>query len=597
MRKTSFGIITKFIVLMIPLLIIIVGLTGYLSHKNMTDVFAKSQLDEIKKIVALGGGIISGDLINQVEKESDYNSDAYREAYSQVESLRNSYGPDGVVIRIIRRKGNITELVLTDSKSNMIGKNYDLWQEMNEAINSDQVTGRSITDQYGRLIVAGFAPVKNKDNNIAGLLMIQRDISATTPSLLESVKWPAISGGIFLFLSILILLIELKKLSNGIDLTESLLVKLKGGKALHKIDEHKGYLSEFIPLLKKFESGIDGEKESVEERDKVQKQIKELLKIVSAAADGDFTVNAAVTADTLGALSDSFNLMISDLSELIRDVKKASDQVASSTEGILKNTEIMANGAADQASQTENMSIVAKEMAALVNETNMSAQRAAEAARNTKEVAENGGEIVKKSIEGMHRIRESVREASRKVRLLGENSTRIGEITDFISDIANRTNLLALNASIEAARAGEAGRGFTVVADEIRNLAERSSKAAEEISKLIDDIQTGTSESMRAMENGTEEVADGTKLVDSAGVVLKEILGSVEISTTSAVEISNATQNQTKSSQDIVASLMHVAGIAKETAESAKQSKESASKLEFLSKTLNQAVEKFRLAE
>ena len=236
-------------------------------------------------------------------------------------------------------------------------------------------------------------------------------------------------------------------------------------------------------------------------------------------------------------------------------------------------------------------------MAATANNTYESAKRAAESAMLSKEKGESGGETVKKSIEGMQRIRETVLETSRRVKLLDENSVKVGEITNFISDIANRTNLLALNATIEAARAGDAGRGFTVVADEIRNLAERSKRAASDISKLIDDIQYGTSEAIMAMEQGNREVADGTKMVDQAGTALKEILAAVNISATSVEEINNAAQNQLKSNENIAIVMEKIAKIAQETADGAKKSENEIVKLEEMSKSLDNAVSKFKLSQ
>ena len=197
----------------------------------------------------------------------------------------------------------------------------------------------------------------------------------------------------------------------------------------------------------------------------------------------------------------------------------------------------------------------------------------------------------------MHRIRETVLETSRRVKLLDEYSVKVGEITDFISDISNRTNLLALNATIEAARAGEAGRGFTVVADEIRNLAERSKRAASDISKVVEDIQYGTSEAIMAMDQGNREVAEGTKMVDNAGTALKEILVAVNVSATSVEEITNAAQNQLKSNENIAIVMEKIASIAQATAKGAKKSESEIVKLEQLSKSLDDAVSKFKLSQ
>jgi twitching motility protein PilJ len=417
------------------------------------------------------------------------------------------------------------------------------------------------------------------------------------PSAIPAYAPPVILGILIVLLAGIIQSLMMRSLRKGVDHTRHNIERLRNGESVMTPEDPSIGLLELLPALKSLETSIKLTKDSESDRDKIQKQIREFLKIVTNAAEGDFTVSAAVTADTLGALADSFNLMISDLSELIRDVKRAAEQVSKSTLGILKNFDAMEQGSVNQALQTEAISNLAKDMVELINNSNQSAQRSADAARQAKEVAEKGSGNVKKSISGMVNIRESVREASRQVRILGENSKRIGEITDFISEIASRTNLLALNASIEAARAGDAGRGFTVVADEVRNLAERASASAEEISKLIDDIQSGISKTIKAMENGTYEVSEGARLVDAAGEVLRDILGSVEISALSASEISSAMQEQTKFSKDIAANLEHIAVIAKNTAEGARQSKESATQLEFLSKNLNQAVEKFRLSK
>jgi methyl-accepting chemotaxis protein len=235
-------------------------------------------------------------------------------------------------------------------------------------------------------------------------------------------------------------------------------------------------------------------------------------------------------------------------------------------------------------------------VAVISGNTNNSALRAADSARVTREVAERSGQIMKQSIEGMERIKDTVLETSKRVRSLGDSSERIGEITGFIREIANRTNLLALNATIEATRAGSAGKGFSIVADEIRDLAERSSRAAGEITQLIDDIQNGTAEAVMAMEIGEQEVTEGTKMVDAARSALKEILNAVNISTTSAGEISRATKNQLQSTQDIVAIMDKILTISRETAEGAKKTENEVVHLESLSKSLNSTVSKFKLS-
>ena len=595
MKETSGRIFKQFAIPAFILFLSVAILYGYFMHgKNVQQVEENQKALSVVSALNISNSI-DPDAVEALQKADANTAPLKKELKNKLAVLRSALKLQTGSLKILVKKGSMTEIVLNDAPGAEKGESYDYWKEMNPVFNNGKSASLLIKrgDKY---IAAGLAPIKGRNGHVVFLALAEVEYSDKMPSLAIDLLIPLGVSLLLYFIALLIIFISLKKLSAGIESVLNNLKRLKSKSSILKSEGDES-LNELFPALQELESSIKDNQESDEKRDKIQKQIKEFLRIVNSAADGDFTVSAEVTADTFGALADSFNLMISDLSGLIRETKKAAEQVSSSTEDILGNTERMAKGAAEQALQTETISKFAKDMADRVEDTNQSAQKAAQAARSAKEVAEQGSDMVKKSIAGMQNVRNSVREASRQVRILGENSTRVGEITDFISEIANRTNLLALNASIEAARAGEAGRGFTVVADEIRNLAERSSHSAEEISKLVDDIQNVISKTMEAMEKGTSQVADGTKLVDSAGEVLREIVGRVEISTNSSEEISNATEEQTRFSQEIVSSMEHISGIARETAEGADKSKEAANKLEFLSKELNQTVAKFKLAE
>jgi methyl-accepting chemotaxis protein len=197
----------------------------------------------------------------------------------------------------------------------------------------------------------------------------------------------------------------------------------------------------------------------------------------------------------------------------------------------------------------------------------------------------------------MHKIRNIVQDAARQVEILGQNSQEIGEILELISEIANRTNLLGLNATIEAARASESSRGFGVVAEEVRSLAERSAQAAKDIAILVENIQSGTSEAVKAMKIGTTEVDKETLKVDEAGSALKQILDMAQNSDQLINEISGSFQQQTNTSANIAAKMQKIAEIAQETSERAQTSKDLSEKMADLSARLNVAVSKFRLAD
>ena len=443
---------------------------------------------------------------------------------------------------------------------------------------------------------SAFAPVLNAEHKTIAVLrldMPEQQIFAGVPGF-----WGSFLKNMFfmLLLSLVLSFLLSRMVTRPVHQFVSFVNKVSEGnyhlRYKYRTNDELDKIGEALNVMLE---RLEGLIESEADRDRLQQQITSLLRIVSAAADGDFRVKAEVTADTLGALADSFNLMISELSSLIRDVQKASEQISRSTNEILKSSEVMARGADKQAKEIDSVYNAIKNMADIVQYANDRSTQAAQAASRAAEVAKKGTEIVRRTIEGMHRIRDTVQETARRVQILGQNSQEIGEILELISDIANRTNLLGLNATIEAARASEAGRGFAVVADEVRNLAERSSQAAKDIAVLVESIQAGTTEAVMAMEHGTVEVEKETRLVDEAGAALKEILEMVQQSDTLINEISASFQHQSKAAAEITKAMEQIKSIAQDTAQGAQRSKQLSEEMANLSRILSVAVSKFRL--
>jgi len=356
-------------------------------------------------------------------------------------------------------------------------------------------------------------------------------------------------------------------------------------------DEFEDLSVQFNEMIRRLSALIETETE----RDAMQKQLTDLLIVVSNSAEGDFTQRAVVTEGALGALADSFNLMVDDLGNLIREVQSAALQVGDAASEILSSTEQMAHGAEEQSVQVANASAAVEEMAASIRQVAMNADSASEAAQRATQVAQTGGKTVEETIEGMRRIRATVQDSSQKIKSLGESSMEISKIVQTIEDIANQTNLLALNATIEAARAGEAGRGFAVVADQVRELAERSSKATNDISQLVQTIQSETQDAVSAMERGTLEVERGTKLADSASRALDEIRNVVSQSTELIQEISLAAKQQDIASSGVVSAMTEVSQIAKQSLLGAKQSATLAMRLNEITQQLAKSVSRFKI--
>lgn len=331
------------------------------------------------------------------------------------------------------------------------------------------------------------------------------------------------------------------------------------------------------------------------DRDRMQQQVMELLSVVSTAAEGDLTVKAEVTADALGSVADAFNLMIDGLTNLVTHASNMAYEIQHATTDILRSSERMRMGAEQQAAQIRNAAGAVNAMSLAIQRMSANAEAAAQASQKATQAAVKGGASVAETIKGMQRIRGAVQSTAKKIKGLGERSLEIGAIIEVINEIATQTNLLALNAAIEAARAGEQGKGFAVVADEVRKLAERAGRATKDITGLIKGIQVETSEAVTVMEEGTREVEEGTRLADQAGATLREIEQIVKQAAVAVADITQAAGEQVKVTESVVQSMDTISKVTQETTKGVQETVVTIGKLAELSKRLTDAIGRFKL--
>jgi len=332
-----------------------------------------------------------------------------------------------------------------------------------------------------------------------------------------------------------------------------------------------------------------------EERDAMQSAVIKLLDEVSGVAEGDLTAEAEVTADITGAIADSFNFMIAQLRDIISGVQEATLQVSSSANEIQTTAEHLAQGSEAQAAQISDTAAAVDEMSVSIQQVSENAALSATVGEQALANAQQGAKAVQDTIEEMNRIRDQVQETAKRIKRLGESSQEIGEIVQLIGDIADRTSILALNASIQAAMAGEAGRGFAVVAEEVERLAERSTEATKQITTLIRTIQNETNEAVGAMETTTQEVVTGSQLANQAGQALSEIESVSNRLAELIQSISLAAKQQARGSETLATSMDEIAEVTHQTAAGTKQAAVSINTLALLADELRTSVSAFKL--
>ncbi len=330
-------------------------------------------------------------------------------------------------------------------------------------------------------------------------------------------------------------------------------------------------------------------------KDATQEAILRLMNEMGDLADGDLTIRATVTEDVTGAIADSVNYTIEELSVLVKRINDAAARVTVASETAQQTSAELLAATEQQSQEIQEASTAVLAMAQSMNTVSGNALESARVARRSLDAAGKGTAAVTNSISGMNDIRQQIQETSKRIKRLGESSQEIGEIVELISDITEQTNVLALNAAIQAASAGEAGRGFTVVAEEVQRLAERSGEATKQIAAIVKTIQTDTQDAVSAMENSTRGVVDGAKLSDAAGQALDEI-SSVSTSLAQLIEtISSDTQQQAAIATRVANNMQHILGITEQTTAGTKQTAVSIGELAELAVELKGSVAGFKV--
>lgn len=334
-----------------------------------------------------------------------------------------------------------------------------------------------------------------------------------------------------------------------------------------------------------------------DEYDRNQNAILRLLDEIADLADGDLRSYATVSEDFTGAIADSINFAIDQLRDLVSRITETSQEVAqytASTQGI---TNQLAEASEHQAQEIAGASAAINEMAMSIDQVSSNAEESAVVAERSVKIAANGANVVNRSIEGMDIIREQIQETSKRIKRLGESSQEIGNIVALINDIADQTNILALNAAIQASMAGEAGRGFAVVADEVQRLAERSASATKQIETLVKTIQTDTNEAVISMEQTTSEVVRGANLSKDAGVALDEIQNVSGNLAKLIANISDAAKLQSASAGHIATTMNVVQEITSQTTTATFDTARSVSELANMAEALRESVTDFKLPD
>ena len=429
----------------------------------------------------------------------------------------------------------------------------------------------NIQDEYNAVLKSAAATVLNNSNQIVQVRQASAQIFSQSDELLAALNkltesassnWAEVALAILLLASIAALIFSVIKL-----------LALRGATDKQRVTRLQ------------------------DEYDRNQNAILRLLDEIADLADGDLRSYATVSEDFTGAIADSINFAIDQLRDLVSRINETSQEVSRYTQNTQNITNQLAEASEHQAQEIAGASSAISEMATSIDQVSANASESAEVAQRSVQIASNGADVVNRSIEGMDTIREQIQETSKRIKRLGESSQEIGNIVSLINDIADQTNILALNAAIQASMAGEAGRGFAVVADEVQRLAERSTSATKQIETLVKTIQADTNEAVISMEQTTAEVVRGANLAKDAGIALDEIQKVSGDLAKLIASISDAAKLQAASAGHISSTMSIVQEITSQTTSATFDTARSVSELASMAESLRESVTDFKLPE
>ena len=442
---------------------------------------------------------------------------------------------------------------------------------------------------------------------------IEKDLSSFKASI-----YPLLI--LFLFISAGILFFIIRKILAPIKRLNSAAVDFSNGNSnvqieLYSNDELGNLAESFNNMIRNISSSmeeinkknqiaeeaankaLEQERKAIEQQEYLQRNTKRMLDEMHKFAKGDLSVHIVPERkdDDIARLFNGFNEAIENIRNMFLEVVKAVKSTANASLEISSSSEELAAGAHEQSAQASEIAAAIQEMTTTILETTRHANLASEASKRAGNLAQDGGKVVLETVTGMKKIAEVVKEASETVKALGKSSEMIGEIVQVIDDIADQTNLLALNAAIEAARAGEQGRGFAVVADEVRKLAERTTKATKEISTMINQIQKDTNEAVKSIEEGNNEVGRGKQLAEKAGHSLDQIIkGSAEVIDV-INQVAAASEEQSSASEQISKNIENISTVTNQAAMGTQQIARAATDLTSLTEQLKDLISGFNL--